>query len=60
MGTVAIGSVLDENWRVHGVEGLCVIGSPAAPKIITCHTMATSYALGYRAAQDIIAADLSW
>ncbi|KUL82488.1 hypothetical protein ZTR_10191 [Talaromyces verruculosus] len=59
MGTVAIGSVLDENWRVHGVEGLRVIGSPAAPKIITCHTMATSYALGYRAAQDIIAADLS-
>ncbi|KAH8701029.1 choline dehydrogenase [Talaromyces proteolyticus] len=58
MGTVAIGSVLDENWRVRGVEGLRVIGSPAAPKIITCHTMATSYAMGYRAAQDIIAADL--
>ncbi|KAK8113409.1 hypothetical protein PG984_013935 [Apiospora sp. TS-2023a] len=57
VGTVAMGSVLDANWRVRGVHGLRVIGSPAMPKITTCHTMATSYAMGYRAAQDIKAQD---
>ncbi|KAI1744421.1 putative GMC oxidoreductase [Xylaria scruposa] len=57
MGTVAIGSVLDTNWRVRGVQGLRVVGSPAAPSIITCHTQATAYALGYRAAKDIAVAD---
>lgn len=57
VGTVAIGSVLDANWRVRGVDGLRVVGTPAAPSIITCHTQGTAYALGYRAARDIIAAD---
>jgi choline dehydrogenase-like flavoprotein len=57
MGTVAIGTVLDENWRVRGVDGLRVVGTPAAPRIITCHTQATAYAMGYRAAMDIAAED---
>ena len=57
MGTVSIGSALDENWRVKGVDGLRVIGTPAAPSIITCHTQGVAYALGYRAALDIIAED---
>jgi choline dehydrogenase-like flavoprotein len=57
MGTVAIGSVLDSNWRVRGLQGLRVVGSPAAPSIITCHTQGTAYAMGYRAAKDIVAED---
>ncbi|KAF3058489.1 Oxygen-dependent choline dehydrogenase [Daldinia childiae] len=57
MGTVAIGSVLDSNWRVHGVSGLRVVGTPAAPNLATCHPQGTAYALGYRAAMDIAAAD---
>ncbi|KUI53715.1 Alcohol dehydrogenase [acceptor] [Cytospora mali] len=57
VGTVAIGSALDVNWRVKGIKGLRVVGTPAAPNIITCHTQGTAYALGYRAAVDIIAED---
>lgn len=57
VGTVAIGSVLDKNWRVKGIKGLRVIGTPAAPNIITCHTQGMAYALGYRAAVDIIRED---
>lgn len=57
IGTVAIGSALDANWRVKGIKGLRVIGTPAAPNIITCHTQGTAYALGYRAAVDIINED---
>ncbi|KAI1811455.1 putative GMC oxidoreductase [Poronia punctata] len=57
MATVAMGKALDKNWRVRGVKGLRVIGSPAAPDIITCHTQGVAYALGYRAAKDIAAAD---
>lgn len=57
LGTVAIGTVLDTQWRVKGLEGLRVVGSAAAPKPPTCHTMASAYGLGYRAAVDIAAAD---
>lgn len=57
VGTVAIGSALDENWRVIGIDGLRVVGTAAAPNIITCHTQGMAYALGYRAAMDIIDED---
>lgn len=57
VGTVAIGSALDWNWRVKGVDGLRVVGTTAAPSITTCHTQGTAYALGHRAALDIIAED---
>ncbi|KAI1405401.1 putative GMC oxidoreductase [Hypoxylon fuscum] len=57
MGSVAIGSALNSNWRVHGVSGLRVVGTPAAPNLVTCHPQGTAYALGYRAAMDIVAAD---
>lgn len=57
MGTVALGTVLDANWRVKGVKGLRVVGASAAPKMTTCATQATAYALGHRAALDIVAAD---
>jgi len=57
VGTAAIGSVLDANWRVKGVKGLRVVGMAAAPKITTCGTQATAYAIGHRAAVDIAKAD---
>lgn len=57
VGTTALGTVLDANWRVKGVKGLRVVGTSAAPKIPTCATQATAYAIGHRAALDIARAD---
>jgi choline dehydrogenase-like flavoprotein len=57
VGTVALGTVLDSNWRVKGLQGLRVVGSPAIPYISTCPIQATVYAVGHRAALDIEAAD---
>lgn len=57
VGTVALGTVLDANWRVKGVTGLRVVGMSTAPKMTTCATQATAYAIGHRAALDIVAAD---
>ena len=57
VGTTALGTVLDANWRVKGVKGLRVVGASAAPKITTCGTQAMAYAIGHRAALDIAAAD---
>ncbi|KAM7212990.1 hypothetical protein V8F06_011644 [Rhypophila decipiens] len=57
IGTTALGTVLDANWRVKGLKGLRVVGASAAPKITTCATQATAYAMGHRAAVDIAAAD---
>lgn len=56
-GTVALGTVLDANWRVKGLKGLRVVGMSTAPKMTTCATQGTAYALGHRAALDIVAAD---
>lgn len=57
VGTTALGTVLDANWRVKGLKGLRVVGMAAAPKITTCALQATAYAIGHRAALDIVAAD---
>jgi choline dehydrogenase len=57
VGTTALGTVLDANWRVKGVKGLRVVGSSAAPTITTCGTQSMAYAIGHRAALDIVAAD---
>ena len=57
VGTVAIGSVLDAGWRVKGLQGLRIVGSPAIPYIPTCPIQATVYAVSHRAAVDIVAAD---
>ncbi|KFA54262.1 hypothetical protein S40293_07815 [Stachybotrys chartarum IBT 40293] len=57
VGTTAIGTVLDANWRVKGLQGLRVVGSPAIPYISTCPIMSTVYAVGHRAAVDIALAD---
>ena len=57
VGTTALGTVLDANWRVQGVNGLRVVSTSSAPKIPTCATQAAAYAIGHRAALDIAAAD---
>jgi len=57
VGTVALGTVLDAKWRVKGLQGLRVVGSPAIPYISTCPIQSTVYAIGHRAAVDIAAAD---
>ena len=57
VGTTALGTVLDANWRVKGLKGLRVVGMAALPMITTCATQATAYAIGHRAALDIVAAD---
>ncbi|KAK3370052.1 choline dehydrogenase [Podospora didyma] len=57
VGTVALGTVLDANWRVKGLQGLRVVGSPAMPYISTCPIQSTVYAAAHVAAKDIVAAD---
>ncbi|MCJ1251517.1 hypothetical protein MMC30_008752 [Trapelia coarctata] len=57
MGTIAIGKVLDTNWRIKGLKGIRVVGSAAFPSPPTCAIQATTYALAHRAAKDIVKAD---
>jgi choline dehydrogenase-like flavoprotein len=57
LGTVALGTVLDRNWRVKGLKGIRVVGSPAIPRPPTCAIQAHVYAVAHRAALDIIEAD---
>ncbi|KAK3898729.1 hypothetical protein C8A05DRAFT_37684 [Staphylotrichum tortipilum] len=57
VGTTALGTVLDSNWRVKGVKGLRVVGASSIPVIPTCPIQAAVYALAHRAAVDIAEAD---
>lgn len=57
LGTVALGTVLDSNWRIKGLKGIRVVDSSALPTPPTCHPQADVYAIAHRAAQDILAAD---
>ncbi|KAI1410234.1 choline dehydrogenase [Hypoxylon sp. FL1857] len=57
VGTTAIGTVLDANWRVKGLQGLRVVGASSAPTIPTCPIEGAVYAMSHRAALDIAAAD---
>jgi choline dehydrogenase len=57
VGTVALGTVLDANWRIKGLNGIRVVDSSALPSPPTCHPQADIYAIAHRAAQDIATAD---
>lgn len=57
VGTTALGTVLDRNWRVKGLEGIRVVGSSAMPTLPTSAIQAAVYALAHRAALDIVEAD---
>lgn len=57
LGTVALGKVLDRNWRIKGLKGIRVVDSSTLPTPPTCHPQADVYAIAHRAAQDIAHAD---
>lgn len=57
LGTVALGTVLDSNWRIKGLNGIRVVDSSALPSPPTCHIQADVYAMAHRAAKDIALAD---
>ncbi|KAI1371166.1 putative GMC oxidoreductase [Hypoxylon crocopeplum] len=57
VGTVALGSALDSDWRLRGLEGIRVVDTSAFPFPTTCHPQAVVYALGNRASKDILEAD---
>ena len=50
MGTCAIGSVVDEELRVHGVEGLLVADASVFPAHVTNNPNLTCIMVGERAA----------
>ncbi|KAG9119688.1 hypothetical protein FRC07_005162 [Ceratobasidium sp. 392] len=53
--TARIGSVVDAQLRVYGLEGLRVVDCSVMPNIISGHTAAAAFAIGEKAA-DIIKA----
>ncbi|KAI1734859.1 putative GMC oxidoreductase [Xylaria scruposa] len=57
VGTVAIGTALDSNWRLRGLEGIRVVDSSTFPFPTTCHPQSVVYALADRAGKDILEAD---
>ena len=57
VGTVALGTVLDSNWRIKGLKGIRVVDSSAIPTLPTCQPQADVYAIAHRATLDIINAD---
>ncbi|MGN9837233.1 GMC family oxidoreductase [Nonomuraea sp. H19] len=52
-GTCAIGPVVDEELRVHGIEGLRVADASVMPSIVSGNTDATVYGIAERAAELI-------
>ena len=53
MGTCALGSVLDAEMRVHGVDNLRVCDASALPSPVGGHPMATLYGVGELAAETV-------
>ena len=57
MGTVALGKVLDVDFRVRGLQGIRVVDSSVFPNPPNCHPQADVYAIAHVAARQIKAAD---
>lgn len=53
LGTVALGKVVDSDWRIKGLEGIRVVDSSTFPTPPTCHLQADVYAYAHRAARKI-------
>ena len=56
VGTCAMGTVVDDHLRVHGVPGLRVVDASVMPRIIRGHTHAPTVMIAERAA-DLLRAD---
>ncbi|KAI1107185.1 GMC oxidoreductase [Jackrogersella minutella] len=50
VGTCSLGTVLDQSFRVKGVQNLRVIDSSAIPRLPTCHLQSSVYAVAEFAA----------
>lgn len=57
MGSVALGTVLDADFRVKGLKSLRVIDSSALPTAPNVHIPAPVYAMAHMAARQIQQAD---
>jgi choline dehydrogenase-like flavoprotein len=55
MGTCAIGSVVDEDLRVYGVDGLVVADASVFPAHVTNNPNLTCFMVGERAAEKLAA-----
>lgn len=60
MGTCALGTVLDADWRVRGLQGLRVVDASTFPTPPNCHPQADVYAVAHLAARQIAEADSRW
>ena len=54
VATCPIGTVLDPQLRVHGIEGLRVVDASAMPDIVTAHTNACVIMMAEKAADHIL------
>jgi choline dehydrogenase len=59
MGTCALGTVLDANFRVKDLQGLRVVDASTFPTPPNCHIQAEVYAVAHMAARQILEADRS-
>lgn len=59
VGTIALGTVLGNDWRLRGLEGIRVVDSSTFPCPTTCHPQSAVYAIANRAAKDILKSDQS-
>jgi choline dehydrogenase len=53
LGTVALGKVVDSDWRIMGLESIRVVDSSMIPYPPTCHLQASTYAYAHCAARKI-------
>ena len=53
-GTCAIGSVVDENLKVRGIDGLRVADASVMPTVTSGNTQAACFVIGEKAADAIL------
>lgn len=56
MGSAAMGSVVDTNLQVKGVDNLRIVDTSIFPVVITAHLQVAAYAAAEQAAEIIFSA----